>query len=71
MGEESKERSGKGIEVGGGGDEGKRGQAGEREIERGRNKNKVRKEKSTEHELNTQKPNQPKQRVESCGGKCF
>lgn len=37
MGEESKERSGKGIEVGGGAgekDEGKRGQAGEREIER-------------------------------------
>lgn len=39
-----------------------RGGSQERKREENTNKNKVIKEKSTEHELNTQKPNQPKQR---------
>lgn len=56
---------------GGGRGERRREEGAGRRERGGRNKNKVRKEKSTEHELNTQKPNQPKQRVESCGGKCF
>ena len=66
QGEESERRSGEGIERRGGEKaegrrerrRGREGEAGEKR-EENTNKNKVR---SAQHELNTQKPNQPKQR---------